>query len=50
MVSNLLPIFTVIGAFAEHALIGDHADSKIINSDTVILTAHYFWRHVAGRA
>lgn len=50
MVSYLLPVFTLIGAFTEHALIGNDTDSEIINGDTVILTTHYFWCHVAGRA
>ncbi len=45
-IPNLLPWFSNIRSFPKHALICYDSHSKIVNSDSVILAAHYLWSHV----
>jgi hypothetical protein len=47
MVSDFFTILTLIWSFAKHTLVSDHAHSKVINCDAMILATHYFRCHVA---
>lgn len=47
MVSNLLSIFSVVWSFAKHALVCDHTHGKVVNGDSMVLTAHDLWSHIA---
>ena len=49
MVANLLSVLTVVWTLAKHALIGNHTHGEVVDGDSVILTAHDFWCHVARR-
>lgn len=46
MVPNLFSIFTLIGTLSEHTLVSNHSDCEVINCNAMILSKHYFWRHV----
>lgn len=50
MVSDLFTRLAQVGPSPEHTLVGDHTHSEVINKEGVILAAHHFRRHVAGRA
>lgn len=50
VIANLLSVLPVVWPFAKHAFVGDHAHSKVVDSDAVVLAAHDFWGHVAWRA
>lgn len=50
MVSDFLSWFTEIGSATKHAFISDDAHCKVINWASMILTSHYFRRHVTRRA
>lgn len=50
VISNFLPVASYIGPFSKHALVSDNSDGKVVDSDAVVLTAHYFRRHIAGRS
>ena len=36
--------------FSHHALVRDYTESEVVDSEAVVLAAHYFWRHVARSA
>lgn len=46
VVSNLFSTFPKVRSLPEHALKSYNSNSKIVNSDTMILPTHNFWRHV----
>jgi hypothetical protein len=50
MVTDLLSVFTVVGAFSKHALVGNDAHSEIVNGHSMVLAAHDFGCHVAWGA
>jgi len=50
VVSDLLSVFPDIWSLAEHAFVCDHSHSKIVHSNTVVLSAHDLRSHVAGCA
>ena len=50
MVSDLLTRLAQVGPSPEHTLVGDHTHSEVVNKEGVVLTAHHFRRHVAGRS
>ena len=50
VIANLLSVLPMVRPLAKHALVGDHAHRKVVDSDAVVLAAHDFWSHVAWRA
>ena len=50
LVSNLFTVFSMIRSLAKHAFVGNYAHCKVVHSNTMILSAHHFWCHVARRA
>ena len=50
LVSNLFTVFSMIRSLAKHAFVGNYAHCKVVDSNTMILSAHHFWCHVARRA
>ena len=50
LVSDLLTVFSVVGTLAKHAFVGDYAHGEVVDGDAMILPAHHFRCHVAGRA
>ena len=50
MIANLLSVLPVVRPLAKHALVGDHTHCKVVDGDTVVLTAHDFRRHISWRA
>ena len=50
MISDLLPVLTLVRTLAKHALIGDDTHCKVVNSNAMVLSAHDFWCHVARSA
>ena len=46
VVSDLLPVLSVVRTFAEHALIGNDAHGEVVDRDAVVLTAHDLGSHV----
>ena len=50
LVADLLPVLAHIGPPAQHELVGHDSDCEVIHPIGVVLPAHHFGRHVAGRA
>lgn len=50
LVTNLLPGLSHVWPPAHHALEGDHSESVVVNSESVILLAENLRGHVAGGA
>lgn len=50
VVADLLPGLAQVGPPPEHALVRDHAHREVVDRAGVVLAAHDFGRHVAGRA
>ncbi len=48
VVTYFLAVLAYVRPPAKHALISDDANSKIVDCDSVVLTAHNFGSHVAG--
>lgn len=50
VISNLFSIFTLIRSFAKHTFVCDHTHSKVVHCNTVILSTHDLWSHIAWRS
>lgn len=50
IVSDVLPGFAYVWAFAEHALVSHNAHSKIVHGERMVLSAHYLGSHVPWRS
>ena len=48
LVSDFFPALPQVRALAKHELIAHNAKCEVINRHSVVLSAHYFWGHVAG--
>ena len=48
VVSDFLPGLAHVGSAAEHALVGHHAHSEVVDTSSVVDSAHHLRRHVAG--
>lgn len=47
MLSDLSSISASIGSSSKHTFISDNTHSKVVDSNTMWLFAHNFWRHIA---
>ena len=50
VLANFLSIFTMIGPLAKHAFVRNDAHSEVVDCHSMVLTAHYFWCHIAWGA
>jgi len=50
LVADVLACATFVGSLSHHALVRDHAHGEVVRSQTVVLSAHHFGRHVAWSA
>jgi len=50
VVADLLSVLAVIGTLTEHAFVSNYSHGEVVDSDSVVLTAHHFGCHVAGRS
>lgn len=50
LISDVLASFAHIGSAAHHKLVGYHTESKVVNSNIVVLATHNFRGHVSGSA
>jgi len=50
LVADVLPGAPLVGSLAHHALVGDDAHCEVVGGQAMVLSAHNFGRHVAGRA
>ena len=49
LLSNLFSGATLVRSFAHHEFIQDNSQSVVINLKAMILSGHYFWRHIPRR-
>ena len=50
VVPNFFPAFAKVRTSSHHALIRNNTYSKVIHTDSVVLSAHHLWSHVARGA
>jgi len=50
VITDLFTVLTMVWALAKHAFVSNDTHREVINCDTMVLTAHYLWCHVSGRA
>ncbi len=48
VISDFFSIFALVRPFSVHALICNYSHCEIINCHAMILSTHYFWRHISG--
>ena len=47
VISDLFSVLTMVGTLAKHALICNNTHGKVVDSNSMILSAHDFWGHIA---
>ena len=50
MITDLFSVFTVVGPFSKHALVGNDTHCEVVDRYSMILAAHNLWCHVAWRS
>lgn len=48
VITDLFAIFPYIWSFGKHTLVRNYAHCKVVDRNTVVLSAHHFWCHVTG--